>query len=234
MQMNKLNKTLMAAFLIVVLASCSNSDAPAETEIQNVEASEENVENENKEEVVKTSDTKNEDKKYTEDKKENDKTVINVQNENKNESSENTDTTDATESENTNQTNEGTDDMTYEEREGTFISNLISSKGGERDEEFGWATINNMKIEDNTLIVEGSFDYRVNPGSEEAPEELEKNTYNFKFDENTKFQATGGMAEPQIFTAEEFIQYYQDITDSGLGLKIDVKDGMATIVSFAS
>lgn len=237
------NKILLTAILAVSLASCTNSDS-GENLSEDVVASMEDdstdkstgeliedVSEDSDTEISENEDNKEADQKVEEPKAE-EKTVINVKNQNKEDSDkESSDKENADDSQNTSESEE---DMDYQDQDGVYFSSLVASKGGERDSDMGLATISSIKIEEDTLIVEGTMDYREDPNSEASPKELEKKTYKFKFNSDTKFQAVGGLAEPEIFTPAEFIEYYQGITDSGLGLNIEVKDGIANTVSFAS
>lgn len=237
------NKILLTAILAVSLASCTNSDS-GENISEDVVASMdddstdkpkdeliEDVSEDSDTEISENEDNKEADQKVEEPKAE-EKTVINVKNQNKEDSDkESSDKENADDSQNM---SESEKDMDYQDQDGVYFSSLVASKGGERDSDMGLATISSIKIEEDILIVEGTMDYREDPNSEENPKELEKKTYKFKFNSDTKFQAVGGLAEPEIFTPAEFIEYYQGITDSGLGLNIEVKDGIASTVSFAS
>ena len=237
------NKILLTAILAVSLASCTSSDS-GENLSEDVVASMEDdstdkstgeliedVSEDSDTEISENEDNKEADQKVEEPKAE-EKTVINVKNQNKEDSDkESSDKENADDSQNTSESEE---DMNYQDQDGVYFSSLVASKGGERDSDMGLATISSNKIEEDILIVEGTMDYREDPNSEEKPKELEKKTYKFKFNSDTKFQAVGGLAEPEIFTPAEFIEYYQGITDSGLGLNIEVKDGIASTVSFAS
>lgn len=232
------NKILLTAILAVSLASCTNSDQ-GENLSEDVVASMENdstekstgeltedVSEDSNTDISENEDNKEDDQKVEEPKAE-EKTVINVKNQNK----EDSDKEIADDSQNT---SEGEEDMDYQDRDGVYTSSLMAEKNGEREQETGIAFVSNIKIEDETLIVEGTIDYFKNPGSGETAEELEKGEFNFKLGPDTKFQAVGGLAEPEIFTADEFIQKYQDLSNSGLGLNIEVQNGIAKVVSFAS
>lgn len=237
------NKILLTAILAVSLASCTNSDS-GENLSEDVVASMEDdstdkstgeliedVSEDANTEISENEDNKEADQKVEEPKAE-EKTVINVKNQNKEDSDkESSDKENADDSQNTSESEE---DMDYQDQDGVYFSSLVASKNGERDSDMGLATISSIKIEEDILIVEGTMDYREDPNSEDSPKELEKKTYKFKFNSDSKFQAVGGLAEPEIFTPAEFIEYYQGITDSGLGLNIEVKDGIASTVSFAS
>ena len=250
MKINNLNKTLLAAFMAVTLASCSNSSAPqsdaaanesADTEVvaensdiidESIKEDSENNKPADNEVVEDKESTKNSDNKEISSDK---KSTIDVEKkedsstENKEENNDKKDTTAEDKEENNSQ-----DNINYQEKDGSYISNLVSSKNGDRDPQMGLSSLSNLNIENNFLILEGSIDYLQNPDSYDNSEDYDKATYNFKINSDTKFQAVGGLAEPKIFSPEEFVKYYNEVKDSGLALKIEVKDGVATTVSIAS
>lgn len=250
MKINNLNKTLLAAFMAVTLASCSNSSAPqsdaaanesADTEVvaensdiidESIKEDSENNKPADSEVVEDKESTKNSDNKEISSDK---KSTIDVEKkedsstENKEENNDKKDTTAEDKEENNSQ-----DNINYQEKDGSYISNLVSSKNGDRDPQMGLSSLSNLNIENNSLILEGSIDYLQNPDSYDNSEDYDKATYNFKINSDTKFQAVGGLAESKIFSPEEFVKYYNEVKDSGLALKIEVKDGVATTVSIAS
>lgn len=239
MKINTFNKTLLAAFMAVSLAACTNSGTPESSAAENTavstEASEENKdiieesitedsENnkpaEEKESVDKSEEeTENKDSQ-TADKKEEKDSTIDVKKEEAQASNE--------------EQSQENNDIKYEERDGLYFSTLAASKNGERDEEFNSPYLANLKIEGDTLTVEGTIDYLVNPEDFESAEKYENASYNFNLSDDVTLQAVGGLAEPEYFSKEEFVEYYQKVKDSGLALKIEVKDGVVTTVSFAS
>lgn len=250
MKINNLNKTLLAAFMAVTLASCSNSSAPqsdaaanesADTEVvaensdiidESIKEDSENNKPADNEVVEDKESTKNSDNKEISSDK---KSTIDVEKkedsstENKEENNDKKDTAAEDKEENNSQ-----DNINYQEKDGSYISNLVSSKNGDRDPQMGLSSLSNLNIENNSLILEGSIDYLQNPDSYDNSEDYGKATYNFKINSDTTFQAVGGMADPEIFSKEEFVDYYQGLKDSGLALKIEVKDGVVTTVSIAS
>lgn len=119
-------------------------------------------------------------------------------------------------------------------QDGSYVTTLIASKQGVRDPEMSIADAYSVEAENGALTVKGSLDYRDDPKNYDDVKELENNTYSFTINENTKFQAVGGMAEPKNFTAEEFNEYYKTISESGLALIIEVKDGVVQTASFSS
>lgn len=251
MKINTLNKTLLAAFMAVTLAACTNTNTPQSSVAANASANSEVVEQSSDiiDESIKEDSEKNkpadeeisvekEKSNSVDDKEEaraNDTTIDVEKKADENTSSEENTKAKENEANSPSKKEESTkEDINYQEREGTYISNLIASKNGDRDPQMGLTSLSNLSISDNTLSLEGTIDYFKNPGSYDNSEEYDKDTYNFKITPDTKFQAVGGMADPEIFTPEEFVEYYQGVKDSGLALKIDVKDGVATIVSIAS
>ncbi|MFO3715636.1 hypothetical protein [Anaerococcus cruorum] len=233
MKINTFNKTLLAAFMAVSLAACTNSGTPessaAENKAVSTEASEENKD------IIEESIT--EDSENNKAAKENESVGKSEEKDSQNadKEEEKDSTIDVKKEEEAQASNEEqsqeNNDIKYEERDGLYFSSLASSKNGERDEEFNSPYLANLKIEGDTLTVDGTIDYLVNP---EDFESAENASYNFKLSDDVTLQAVGGLAEPEYFSKEEFVEYYQKVKDSGLALKIEVKDGVVTIVSFAS
>lgn len=249
MKINTLNKTLLAAFMAVTLAACTNTNTPqssvaASTSSEVVEQSsdiidesikEDSEKNKPADEEISVEKEKNSSEDNKEEKKDNDTTIdVEKKADEKSSPAKNTQSKEKEASTLAKEETSTKEDINYQEREGTYISNLIASKNGDRDPQMGLTSLANLSISDNTLALEGTIDYLKNPDSYDNSEEYDKATYNFKITPDTKFQAVGGMADPEIFTKEEFVEYYQGVKDSGLALKIDVKDGVATIVSIAS
>ena len=256
MQIKSLNKTLLVAMLTVSLAACNNSTANTNNSADSTEVVTEDNKDTNDiiDESIKDADEnkaadsdeveeiKKEDPNKTEaEKKESSEqeksTSIDVNKEEKKENkvskSEDTEQETNTIEQNNNQINNN-EDMNYQTEDGRYVSTLIASKQGVRDAEMSIADTYSVEAKDGALTVKGSMDHMINPGDYENAKELDNNTYNFKINENTKFQATGGMAEPQTFTIDEFNEYYKGITESGLALIVEVKDGIAQTVSFSS
>lgn len=246
MKINTLNKTLLAAFMAVTLAACTNTSTPQSSAAANSD--------ENAEVVVENSDIIDESiKEDSEDNKPADDEVVKKEDEKDSNDSKTTidvekkQEVEAKKEEETSKVNETTtsnpekqeeasdkEDINYQEKDGSYISNLIASKNGDRDPQAGLTSLANLKVDGETLTLEGTIDYLKNPDSYDNSEEYDKASYNFKLTSDTKFQAVGGMADPEIFTKEEFVDYYQGVKDSGLALKIEVKDGVVTTVSIAS
>lgn len=126
------------------------------------------------------------------------------------------------------------DDKNLHKEDGKYVSTLMAKLKGE-PEEYIPASAYDYKIEDDKFVLSGSIEYFENPEDYENVEEI-KNEKDHKFviDDNTEFQAVGGMAPAQKFTKEEFLKYLEECKDSGLALIIMVEDGVATTVSISS
>lgn len=239
MKINTFNKTLLAAFMAVSLAACTNSGTPESSAAENTAVSTE-VSEENKDIIEESITEDSENNKPAEEKESVDKSEEETENKDSQtaDKKEEKDSTIDVKKEEAQASNEEqsqeNNDIKYEERDGLYFSTLASSKNGERDEEFNSPYLANLKIEGDTLTVEGTIDYLVNPDDFESAEKYENAAYNFKLSDNVTLQAVGGLAEPEYFSKEEFVEYYQKVKDSGLALKIEVKDGVVTTVSFAS
>lgn len=129
---------------------------------------------------------------------------------------------------------EASDEMIVEERDGRYFSTLMASKNGERSEDFNAGFVSNLTIEDDVLTVDGTIDYLVDLENTEDDEKYDKGSFHFKLSPEVKLQSAGGDQEPTVYTKEEFLQFYEDVKDSGLALFIDVKDGLVTLVSISS
>ena len=252
MKINMINKTLLATFLTVALASCTNSNAPEKTvenSTENSEISQENLENsaevkntENNDGIVSEESQENpsetEKPKENDKARENDKTVINIKKQNNDDSKEASETQKTKENIVNEEDKDATkvdDNMNYQQNDGIYLSTLLASKSGNREAETGIPFVSNIKLDEETLTVEASLDYRKNPeNTDEAAEELDNGTYNFKLSPDVTFQAVGGLAEPEYYSKEEFIKLYEEVKESGLGLRLEVVDGLVTVVSIAS
>ena len=129
---------------------------------------------------------------------------------------------------------EPSDEMIVEERDGRYFSTLMASKNGERSKDFNAGFVSNLTIEDDVLTVDGTIDYLVDLENTEDDEKYDKGSFHFKLSPEVKLQSAGGDQEPTVYTKEEFLQFYEDVKDSGLALFIDVKDGLVTLVSISS
>lgn len=259
MKINTLNKTLLAAFIAVTLAACTNTSTPESSAAANTNTNteivaessdiiDESIREDSKDSkpayeempVEKPKDSSSNKKEEAKD----NNTTINVEKKSetkissdankKEESNESQSNLEAQPQESNAQKVNSQENINYQERDGVYISNLIASKNGERDSQMGLTSLANLRVDGETLILEGTIDYLKNPDSYNNAEEYDKSGYNFKLTNDTKYQAVGGMADPEIFTKDEFVNYYNEVKDSGLALKIEVKDGVVTTVSVAS
>ena len=235
MKINTFNKTLLAAFMAVSLAACTNSGTPESSAAENTAVSTE-VSEENKDIIEESITEDSENNKAAEENESVGKSEEkDSQNADKEEEKDSTIDVKKEEAQASNEEqSQENNDIKYEERDGLYFSTLAASKNGERDEEFNSPYLANLKIEGDTLTVDGTIDYLVNPEDFESAEKYENTSYNFKLSDDVTLQAVGGLAEPEYFSKEEFVEYYQKVKDSGLGLKIHVENGIVTTVSFAS
>lgn len=118
--------------------------------------------------------------------------------------------------------------------DGSYVATLMAEAAGERNPDYDYATAYNVQANDSSLVVAGSFDYRADPNNYEAVDQLENSTYEFATNADTVYQAVGGLAEPEIYSPAEFNSFYQDVKDSGLGLIIEVENGIVKTVSVSS
>ena len=201
-------KILMTAALALALASCGNA-----TE---AEPTSENTEMETKEAIVEPMENENEAIADSENPEENTEEEANATPDDSKEESE------------------ASDEMIIEERDGRYFSTLMASKNGERSEDFDAGFVSNLTIEDDILTVDGTIDYLVDLENTEDVEKYDKGSFHFNLSPDVKLQSAGGDQEPTVYTKEEFLQFYEDVKDSGLALIIDVKDGLVTLVSISS
>ena len=110
----------------------------------------------------------------------------------------------------------------------------MASKNGKRSEDFDAGFVSNLTIEDDVLTVDGTIDYLVDLENTEDVEKYDKGSFHFNLSPDVKLQSAGGDQEPTVYTKEEFLQFYEDVKDSGLALFIDVKDGLVILVSISS
>lgn len=119
--------------------------------------------------------------------------------------------------------------------DGSYITNMLLSKKGERIEDIDAGTTYQIAIEDGNLIVKGTMDY--SDGKEDSNGQtnpIEGNEHSFKLADDVIFQAVGGTAKAKMFTQEEFLKYAKEVEDSGLALIIKVENGLVTTVSISS
>ncbi len=91
----------------------------------------------------------------------------------------------------------------------------------------------NVRIEENKLVVSGSMSYSATHDYENA-ETSDDMEHTFVFDDNTDFKWIKGPEDNEHYTAEEYVSGLEDLKDTGLGLTIEVENGVATEVSVSS
>lgn len=231
MKIKFINKALLITALALSLNACTNQNT-ANTSPQPAVAAENNNQNDTTVEVTEKDapentpeageKTANEDKSQT--------TTIEV---NKAEEAASTEAKSKEESVDT-QTMENTANTDYTTADGSYTVTLRTDLNGDRDKEYTYATAKDVRSEDGTLVVEGTLDYLENPDNAGNVNELENQIYKFKIDENTEFLSGGGLAEPEYYTLDEFIKFYNEVKDSGLGLSIEVENGIVKQVGIFS
>lgn len=136
--------------------------------------------------------------------------------------------------ENSDKDKKESEDKNLHTKDGKYVTTLIAKLKGEADD-YITSTAYAYKIEDDKLVISGSFDYLDDPDNYEKVEEI-KNEEDHKFviNDKTEFQAVGGMAPAQKFTKEDFLKYLEECKDTGLALIIYVEDGIAKTVEISS
>lgn len=119
-------------------------------------------------------------------------------------------------------------------KDGVYVSTLFASNEGNPMEDIDSATCYEVNIEEDTLIVKGSIDYRETFEDYDNISPIENGEHKFKLAEDAVFQAVGGTSPGQEFTREEFLEYEKEVDNSGLALIIEVENGLVTSVSISS
>ena len=126
------------------------------------------------------------------------------------------------------------EDKNLHDKDGKYVTTLMAKLQGEPDEYLETSAYAS-NIEDDKLIVSGSFDLYANPENYDEVEHFENlEDHKFVINDQTEFQAVGGTAPAEKFTREEFLDYIEKVKDSGLALIIMVENGVATTVSISS
>lgn len=91
----------------------------------------------------------------------------------------------------------------------------------------------NTRIDGDKLIVSGSMSYTPSNdfGDSETSDDID---HVFVFDENTEFYWVTGPEEREEYEADSFIKDLESIKDTGLGLCVEVEDGMARSTNIKS
>ena len=233
---NKLLKPILLTFLASSLVACDSNEV-ADTSKENQEnqiveeVKEDNASDENKPASDNSDKDKLEDTK--ENKEELEKDTIEVEKKESEDKKEDSNKDKEKEKE-PSQESSIEEDKNLHDKDGKYVTTLMAKLQGEPDEYLETSAYAS-NIEDDKLIVSGSFDLYANPENYDEVEHFE-NLENHKFviNDQTEFQAVGGTAPAEKFTREEFLDYIEKVKDSGLALIIMVENGVATTVSISS
>ena len=126
------------------------------------------------------------------------------------------------------------EDKNLHTKTGEYFSSLISSKlSKSKSREYNQAY--NVKIKGDYLIVSGNMKYFKEIKSFSGGKPIgDSASHAFKITNKTVFKLHSGLAPTAYKKPNEFIDYYHKISNTGLGLSIVVKDGVATEVMIAS
>ncbi|OXZ40173.1 cell wall-binding repeat-containing protein [Finegoldia magna] len=126
------------------------------------------------------------------------------------------------------------EDKNLHTKTGEYFSSLISSKlSKSKSREYNQAY--DVKIKGDYLIVSGNMKYFKEINSFSGGKPIGDNaSHAFKITNKTVFKLHSGQAPTAYKKPNEFIDYYHKISNTGLGLSIVVKDGVATEVMIAS
>ena len=126
------------------------------------------------------------------------------------------------------------EDKNLHTKTGEYFSSLISSKlSKSKSREYNQAY--DVKIKGDYLIVSGNMKYFKEIKSFSGGKPIgDSASHAFKITNKTVFKLHSGLAPTAYKKPNEFIDYYHKISNTGLGLSIVVKDGVATEVMIAS
>ena len=117
---------------------------------------------------------------------------------------------------------------------GQYLTILASESGGKAQGTIGYCQEAFADASTSTFTIKGSLSYSEDIGAFDDYQIMANSTYEFSFNEDTVFQATSGMAEPHIMTADEFNDYLEKCKDTGLGLVLVVENGLVKSASISS
>lgn len=115
--------------------------------------------------------------------------------------------------------------------DGYYESSLITTDPGYTD-----AYVRGIDFADNGFTLDASI-YQVFNADDWANREYvvnEESYYFIAIDSNTKFYTAGGEDPVSYYTYEEFQDICERLKDSGLGLEIEIENGVATEVGLSS
>ncbi|MCR5273222.1 MAG: hypothetical protein K6E13_09620 [Lachnospiraceae bacterium] len=99
--------------------------------------------------------------------------------------------------------------------------------------EFAEQYVSSIEFKDSSVVIDASF-FQIENNDWDNRIGVDKNVYTIVLDENTQFTASGGDADPEQMTREEFESYLKDLINSGLGLEIKIENGVATVMDIYS
>ena len=233
---NKLLKPILLTLLASSLVACDSNEA-ADTSKENQEnqiveeVKEDNASDENKPASDNIDKDKLEDTK--ENKEELEKDTIEVEKKESEDKKEDS-SKDKEKEKEPSQESSIEEDKNLHDKDGKYVTTLMAKLQGEPNEYLETSAYAS-NIEDDKLIVSGSFDLYANPENYDDVEHFENlEDHKFVINDQTEFQAVGGTAPAEKFTREEFLDYIEKVKDSGLALIIMVENGVATTVSISS
>lgn len=233
---NKLLKPILLTLLASSLVACDSNEA-ADTSKENQEnqiveeVKEDNASDENKPASDNIDKDKLEDTK--ENKEELEKDTIEVEKKESEDKKEDSNKDKEKEKE-PSQESSTEEDKNLHDKDGKYVTTLMAKLQGEPDEYLETSAYAS-NIEEDKLIVSGSFDLYANPENYDEVEHFENlEDHKFVINDQTEFQAVSGTAPAEKFTREEFLDYIEKVKNSGLALIIMVENGVVTTVSISS
>ena len=126
------------------------------------------------------------------------------------------------------------EDKNLHTKTGQYYSSLISKKLSKAEADASNQAYN-VRIEGDQLVVSGYMLYYKKIDSFFGGDSIGHNAnHSFKITDKTVFRAVSGLARPSYFNRTEFLNYYKLCKNTGLGLVVTVKNGVAVKVEIAS
>ena len=126
------------------------------------------------------------------------------------------------------------EDKNLHTKTGQYYSSLISKKLSKAEADASNQAYN-VRIEGDQLVVSGYMLYYKKIDSFFGRDSIGHNAnHSFKITDKTVFRAVSGLARPSYFNKTEFLNYYKLCKNTGLGLVVTVKNGVAVKVEIAS
>ncbi|EGS32994.1 putative cell wall binding repeat 2 [Finegoldia magna SY403409CC001050417] len=126
------------------------------------------------------------------------------------------------------------EDKNLHTKTGQYYSSLVSKKLSKAEADASNQAYN-VRIEGDQLVVSGYMLYYKKIDSFFGGDSIGHNVnHSFKITDKTVFRAVSGLAKPSYFNRTEFLNYYKLCKNTGLGLVVTVKNGVAVKVEIAS